>query len=568
MKVLAAIFIATALWLSPARAAYDISADSVYKHVAVLAADSMEGREVGEAGEWKAAQYIISVFTRAGLLPKGDSGSYLQRFEFIKRVDFGPNNQLTVNDKVLELGRDYQPLEQSVNIDFTFPTIVDVGYGIITDDSSHNDYRNVDVSGKAVLVRRYAPKIEGDTTGADSIYDRHSSFNDKILTALDRGAKGVFFVTPESYDDTLIFSGVTHSNPKDIPVIFLRRAALEKLGLSLADPQIMSASGVTDLVRVPDTGYNVVGYLPGGADTVQIVGAHYDHIGWGGNASRYRGPIRKIHPGADDNASGTSALLELARYFASRRDSLKNSMLFIAFSGEEAGTLGSGYYVRHWTVERSKARLMINMDMIGRLAEQEKGLAILGTGTCPEFKEYFDKKNLDDLKVVFNESGSGPSDHSAFYNDSIPCLFFFTGAHQDYHTPEDVVAKIDAPGIVTVSDLVADVLRYFDAYQGRLTFQRTKGERTGGPGRMSVTLGITPDFVSQVKGLGVDGVSPDKPADRAGIVKGDIIIKIGERAVGDIYDYMNALQRYRKGDTCHVRLVRGSDTLTVTVDFK
>ena len=557
--------------LSPAAgsATYEISTDSIYQHVAILAADSMEGRQVGEPGEWKAARYIISVFRRAGLEPRGDSGSYLQAFQFVKRVDFGPDNSLTLNGQQLQIGEEFQPLEHSASMAFDFGEVLNVGYGIVTRDSSHNDYENLDARGMPVLVRRYAPRSEGDSTSADTTYDRYSDLTSKIMTALDHGATGVFFYTPETDDDTMITMGISHVTPKDIPIIFLRRSALQRLGLDLSDPDIMSASGMTDLVRVRDTGYNVVGYLPGAGDTVQIAGAHYDHIGWGGSASRYRGEEKKIHNGADDNGSGTSALLELARYFGSRKSELHNSLLFIAFSGEEAGTLGSGHYVRNWTVEQSKARLMINMDMVGRLAQQEKGLAILGTGTCPEFKQYFDSTNLGDLKVAFNESGAGPSDHAAFYHDSIPCLFFFTGAHEDYHTPEDDIEKLDIPGIVTVANLVAGILNHFDQRPGALTFQRTKDEGPGGgPAHLSVTLGIMPDFISQVQGLGVDGVSPDKPADRAGILKGDVIIQFDQRAVGDIYDYMNALQRYRKGDSCVVRLVRGSDTLSVQVDFR
>jgi len=564
------IAVITVAVLSPSArsAAYVISPDSIYRHVAILAADSMEGRQVGEAGEWKAAQYIISVFKQAGLEPRGDSGSYLQAFEFVKRIDFGPNNRLSINGVPLRIDQEYQPLEQSASKAFEFAEILNVGYGIVTQDSSHNDYKNLDAKGRPVLVRRYAPKTDGDSTGADTTFDRYSDLSSKIMTAIDQGATGVFFYTPETDDDTMIAMGVTHVTPKDVPIIFLRRTALQKLGLDLSDPHIISASGVTDLVPVRDTGYNVVGYQPGASDTVQIVGAHYDHIGWGGSASRYHGEEKKVHNGADDNGSGSSALLELARYFASRRSELHNSILFVAFSGEEAGTLGSGHYVRNWTVEQSKTRLMINMDMIGRLAQQEKGLAILGTGTCPEFKQYFDSANMGDLKVVFNESGSGPSDHSAFYHDSIPCLFFFTGAHQDYHTPDDDIEKLDIPGIVTVSNLVAGILTHFDKRPGALTFQRTKGDGGGGrPSHLSVTLGIMPDFVSQVQGLGVDGVTLDKPADRAGILKGDIIIQFDQRVVKDIYDYMNALQKYRKGDTCMVRLVRGTDTMSIKVDF-
>jgi len=564
IRLLAAAMVAS----STAQAAYDITADSVYNHIAVLAADSLEGREVGEPGEWKAARYIISVFRQAGLDPKGDSGTYLQAFEFTKRVDFGPANRLSVNGQPLEIGVDYQPLPHSASAEFDFDSIANVGYGIITDDSSHNDYSGHDVSGHAVLIKRYAPRSPNDSTAQDTIYDRHMDLVSKMTTALEHGASGVFFCTPESEDDSMQVIPATHVTPKDIPIIFLRRAGLQKLGLDPADPRIMNAAGTTDLIRVRDTGYNVVGYLPGATDTVQIVGAHYDHIGWGGAASRYRGEEHRIHNGADDNGSGSAALLELARYFSSRRDNLRSSILFIAFSGEEAGTLGSGHYVRNWTVDRSKARLMINMDMIGRLARQERGLAILGTGTCPEFKDYFDGQDLGSLKVAFKESGSGPSDHAAFYNDSIPCLFFFTGAHADYHTPEDDIEKIDTDGIVTVANLIVGILEHFDTFEGPLTFHRTRDRgASAGPSHLAVTLGIMPDFVSEVQGLGVDGVSPDKPADRAGILKGDIIIKMDERAIGDIYDYMNALQRYRKGDACRIQLVRGTDTLTVTVEF-
>jgi len=196
-------------------------------------------------------------------------------------------------------------------------------------------------------------------------------------------------------------------------------------------------------------------------------------------------------------------------------------------------------------------------------------LAILGTGTCKEFKEYFDKVDMGQLKVVFKEEGSGPSDHAAFYNDSIPCLHMFTGAHKDYHTPSDDIDKIDFEGVATVANLLVDIVEQFDDFHGRLTFQRTKGgERGGRMGNLSVTLGIMPDFISELNGLGVDAVTPDKPADHAGILRGDVIIAMGDRKVSDIYDYMNALGKYRKGDVTPVTLVRGTDTLTVTVEFK
>ncbi len=385
-------------------ATYDISTDSVYQHIIVLASDSLEGREVGEPGELKAAAYIQSIFKSLGLEPKGDPDSYLQAFDFVKKVDFGPGNSLTLNDTELRLPDEFQPMLQSAMVSFDFDEIVDVGYGIITDDSSHNDYAGKDVEGKGVLVRRFIAVADS----ADTTLDRYSSITNKIITAQQNKAAGIFFITPTDQDDTLMSRGVSRVAPKDIPVIFLRRRGLEKLGLDLDSPALTNASGACDLVRIRDTGYNVIGYMPTANDTTVILGAHYDHLGWGGPTSLYSGEEKKIHYGADDNGSGSAGLLELARYFTSRQAGMKYSILFIAFSGEEAGIHGSSHFTRNWTIDSEKARMMINMDMIGRLKDQDKGLAILGTGTCPEFKTYFDSLGVEDighLKMAFKESG-------------------------------------------------------------------------------------------------------------------------------------------------------------------
>ncbi len=559
--------------LGAAASSYPLTEDSLHARVAVLASDSLEGREVGEPGELKAARYIEGVMRSFGLEPRGDDGTYLQAFEFTKRIEHGEKNRLAINGEDLQIGTEFVPLHHTANTAFEFSEIVDIGYGIINEDSSYNDYEDKDVAGKAVLIRRYAPEVEADsadTTGTDTNpYDRYSGLTSKIITALDHDAAGVFFYTPASHDDTLLASGVTRVTPKDIPIVFLRRAGLERLGLDLERPDIRDLVGETDLVRVRDTGYNVIGLLPGATDSAIVAGAHYDHLGWGGPASRYLEKEPKIHYGADDNGSGSAALMELAGYFAGRDSQLRHSLLFIAFSGEEAGLLGSSYFVRNWTVDRTKCQMMVNMDMIGRLKEQEKGLIVMGTGTCEQFKDYFDSLDTSELRMTFSESGSGPSDHAAFYNDSIPTLHFFTGAHEDYHTPSDVIEKIDFGGLVRVTQMVGDIVEHFDSYSGPLVFQRTKDS---GEGRhrssFSVTLGVMPDFISEVRGLRIDGVSPERPADRAGLLKGDIIIRLGEYNIGDIYDYMNALGKFRKDDTVETLIVREADTLTVTVEFK
>ncbi|MBU0984017.1 MAG: M20/M25/M40 family metallo-hydrolase, partial [candidate division Zixibacteria bacterium] len=532
-------------------AQYEISADSLRTHIAVLASDSLEGREVGEAGELKAAAYIQAVFEHAGIAPRGDNGGYLQEFDFIKRIELGPENRLTVNGTDLEPQVDFLPLHQSADTSFSFSSIVDVGYGIITDDSSHNDYAGLDVAGKPVLIRRHTPPApEHDTIAADTTFDRFADLNTKILTALQHDAAGVFFITPTDHDDTLMGTGVTRVASKDVPIVFLRRHALEKLSLDLDAPNLQSLVGATDLERVRDTGYNVLGYLPGRSSSTIIIGAHYDHLGWGGPSSRYTGEEKRIHYGADDNGSGTAALLELARHYRAREETNRHSMLFIAFSGEEAGLLGSSYFVRNWTVNRDSALMMINMDMIGRLQEQEKGLLAMGVGTAQEFADFFEARDTAGLKVTVTQSGAGPSDHAAFYNDSIPVLNFFTGAHEDYHKPSDVAELIDYDGIVKVTDLVTDVISCLDDYTDMLTFVRTKDAGPGGRRTsLSVTLGVMPDFVSEVKGFRIDGVSPDRPGDRAGLIKGDIIIRLGNVTIDDIYAYMSALGKLRKGDS-------------------
>jgi len=261
--------------------------------------------------------------------------------------------------------------------------------------------------------------------------------------------------------------------------------------------------------------------------------------------------------------------MELARHFASINSQIHYSLLFVAFSGEEAGILGSAWYVRHWTIDSSKLRMMVNLDMVGRLRAQDKGLAIFGTGTCTEFKQYFDSTLTDStMKLNFQESGTAPSDVTAFYNNGIPVLFFFTGQHEDYHTPEDVLAKIDTHGVVQVTNLVERIVDHFDQTGGHLAFQKTKDSGTGRMRSFSVTLGVMPDYVSTVKGMRVDGVSPDRPAERAGILKGDVIIQMGQYKVDDIYAYMSALGKFRKGDSCQVTIERGADTLKLMVNFK
>lgn len=569
--VLSIYLVAVAVTSSPA-AIYEITPDSIRRHIEVIAHDSIEGREVGSEGERKAATYLIDVFKRAHLISRGTSigpdgdTTYLQPFDFTKAIDLGEDNRLVVNGIELELHDEFLPLHQSASMAFEFDTVIYAGYGITTDsvDGIYDDYAGLDIDGKAVIVKRFSPP---DTAYPDVRFQRYAFLTYKINEAIRRGAAGVFFVTPITDDDTLASVGPTRVSPKDVPVVFMRRKGLERLGVDLKQPALGHVEGQTELLTTPDTGYNVIGYLPGRSDTTVVVGAHYDHLGWGGPGSRYRGQEPMVHNGADDNGSGTAVMLELARYFAGKEEPPRYSMLFAGFSGEEHGILGSSHYASHMTIDPSKVRMMVNLDMVGRLKDQE-GLVVFGTGTADEFKEYFDTLTVDRFKLIHKESGIGASDHTAFYTKGIPVLFFFTGAHQDYHTPSDDVHLIDFEGTADVAAFVAETIEYFNSVEQPLEFQRTKSEGGRHSQRFSVTLGIMPDFIAEVKGLRIDAVSPERPGERAGLLQGDIIIKMDDTRVGDIYDYMTALGRYRKGDTAMVVIQRDTDTLSLEVIFE
>ncbi|UCD63656.1 MAG: M28 family peptidase, partial [Candidatus Zixiibacteriota bacterium] len=285
-----------------AGSSYSIKADSVLKHVSILADDSLEGRQVGEIGEWKAAQYIKRVFESGGLAPAGTDNGYFQTFDFVKSIEPGPANRLAVNGVELKIGEEFVPLRQSASAPFRFDEVVFVDYGITVadDDGDYDDYDGKDVQGKAVVVKRFAPKAEADP---HVNFEPYTPLVDKINNAIDHEAAGVFFFTPEDRDDTLGAVLPAHVRPKDIPVIFLRREGLERLGLELSVPEIATAYGETEMVKVRDTGYNVLGMVSGASDTVAIVGSHYDHLGWGGPLSLYRGAEPQVHNGADDNGS-------------------------------------------------------------------------------------------------------------------------------------------------------------------------------------------------------------------------------------------------------------------------
>ncbi len=311
-----------------------------------------------------------------------------------------------------------------------------------------------------------------------------------------------------------------------------------------------------------ETGENVIGYIDNKAENTVIIGAHYDHLGMGGEGSLYR-EGEAIHNGADDNASGVAMMLHLADSLQKKDSPKNNNYLFIAFSGEEEGLLGSNYFVKNPTINTKKVTYMLNMDMVGRL-NAENTLAVYGVGTSPILKQTVNA-NAGTLNISENESGVGPSDHTSFYLADIPVLHFFTGQHEDYHKPSDDTEKVNFAGMEIVSNYIFSIIKDLDS-QKKLPFKKTKNESEVVPD-FKVTLGVVPDYLFSGKGMRIDGISEDRPAQKAGLQKGDIVVKMGDYEVTDMMSYMKSLSKFEKGQTTKVTIDRSGELKEVEVTF-
>lgn len=317
--------------------------------------------------------------------------------------------------------------------------------------------------------------------------------------------------------------------------------------------------------KIQRTGKNVLAFLDNGAKQTIVIGAHYDHLGWGNHGNSLdANPKNKIHNGADDNASGVAGVLDIARYLTQNNIQEHYNYMFICFSAEESGLLGSKYFTHHPTLNIADLNFMLNMDMIGRLNDSTKLLLVYGTGTAPELNQLVFTLNRD-FRIKTDSSGIGPSDHTSFYLKNVPVLHFFTGQHSDYHKPSDDVEKINFEGEQIVLEYILSLLDTID-HLPRLQFLTTRNaEQT--KSSFKVTLGIMPDYAFEGKGLRVDGVTEGKAASKAGLKQGDIIIKLGNYSISEIQEYMKALSHFSKGETTTIEIVRGKEVLNYSLTF-
>jgi aminopeptidase YwaD len=559
----------------------DISVKDLKADVYYLASDSLKGRKPGTPGGNLAAEYIRKQFQACNLKMTGDNG--FQYFEIISDVALGDENNLKFEGFTGEVKKDFIPLAYSSNGTLDAP-VVFAGYGFDIDQDSlkWNDYNGMDVKGKWVMILRADPELDS----SESKFIPFSDLRGKILTAKDHGAAGVLVVTPVALDKEDKLIPLTTDNndvTSGIPVINIKRKVANQIirpsgfridslemilnrtkqPRSLSLPALVNATSSILLKR--EKTENVIGILEGNdpllKDQYIVIGAHYDHLGFGGTGSGSRVPDTvAIHNGADDNASGTAMVIEMAGKLSSVKKELKRSVIFVAFSGEEMGLLGSKYFVDHCPVDLKKIDAMFNFDMVGRFDKDKNNISVSGTGTSMESDSIVKKYETGlPFTVTHSPDGYGPSDHASFYSSNIPVFYFTTGAHTDYHTPLDDADKLDYEKEKEIGDFAFKIILDVDGMSKPLAFKASGSKESSGRGgrRLNVKLGIMPDFAGTEKqGLRVDGVTKDGPADKGGIKKGDIIISINGMKVRDIYEYMSRLGKLKHGQTISVEVIR------------
>ncbi|MFM2327549.1 MAG: hypothetical protein RIR31_1751 [Bacteroidota bacterium] len=512
-------------------------------HIGYLADDKLEGRRTGTAGEKLAYEYISNEFKKNGLTAKGDKGSFVQEFEVNEGKQINPSTHFIINGFDLELENEYFPFIFSAN------AALEAAPSMALKESG------------TVWFWDIKEKLEENKTNPH--FDLTDAIKTKVNDVAIKGATGLIIYNTSAITDDLKFEPKAKTETLKIPVVYVTSTIKKKyLYDETAMLDIKLKVDIGDKKRM---GHNVVGYIDNAAANTIILGAHYDHLGYGeDHNSLYSGAMPQIHNGADDNASGTAALIELTKLLKASKFK-NNNYLFVSFSGEELGLFGSKFFTEHSPVNLTTANYMINMDMVGRLNDSTHGLTIGGYGTSPAWGQLLTEKDKF-FTIKFDSSGTGPSDHTSFYRKDIPVLFFFTGVHSDYHKPGDDADKINYNGELQIVKYVYNIIDVADK-KGKLAFAKTKESASTGKSSFKVTLGIMPDYTYSGSGVRVDGVSEGKIAQKAGIKAGDVVTQLGDIKFTDVQSYMGALGKFNKGEATKVKVKRGNEELVFDIIF-
>jgi aminopeptidase YwaD len=641
--ILITVLLTTVVVIGQQVATFEIDAEKLQKHISYLASDKLTGRRTGTQGANDAAKYIAEEFGRLGLRPAGPKAKswrpgtaiawYQQSFPYVAGVELGKNNLLSrkevaaasikVPEQFVPLasrfipGDDWMPLGFSSNGKVS-AEIAFVGFGITASEQNHDDYAGGLAKDRIVIVLQGTP--DGDNPHGQ--FARFEGVRWKAVAARNAGARALIVIARENnfkderlaklaYDNSggeaglpviVISRQVANQFFRSTPLSELEKAAAAKTPGTNRVLLGTSVSLTTDIVRKEAPANNVIGVLEGSDPVLKneniIIGAHYDHLGTGGSGS-LAANSSDIHHGADDNASGTAGMLELARILSTQRPKPRRTIVFMAFSGEEEGLLGSNYYVNNPLMPLANTVAMINMDMIGRMKDRK--LIIGGVGTSKEWREIINaqidptnaapsltmtstvspnpmptvtanggsattssSKKLFD--ITFQEDGYGPSDHSSFYSKQIPVLFFWTGTHNDYHKPTDTFDKINYEDEAKILTLVARIIRDVDKAGKRLTYTVAKSDAPAGRSTgFRVYLGTIPNYSDSNDGMLVDGVREESPASKAGLKAGDKIVKIGTRDIKNVYDYTYALGEMKAGEEYVIEVMRAGEKLSLKI---
>ncbi len=561
-----------------------VSVSNLQAHVKYLSSPELEGRFAIAPGAFKAADYIARVFQQSGLEPKGTNG-YFQDWTPFNGSRPGPENYLKVKrGSVWEAPAEaIRPMTSTANSKAE-GELVFVGYGISQPNAGYDDYEQVDVSGKIAVILRGAPRWDG--VGAE--IQRASRLQAKIATAAQKGAVGVILVNQPDNDNLmpLMFQRGARGNASTV-ILNVRASVgdklLQPLGLTVAEAikrinekglpisanLNTSAEIAASIETFPGTARNVIGFIPGSdpqlRDEVIVIGAHYDHLGYGEVGSLAPEP-GEIHPGADDNASGTAAIMELARLLAQNRDKLKRSVLVIAFSAEEEGLLGAAHFVQNPTVPRENIVAMLNFDMVGRMSNNR--VSVSGVGTAAEWETILKAANAENLILQLSQSASGGSDHMPFMQRGIPVLFFFTGMHPDYHRPSDTWDKINYEGQAQIVALAERVVYEVANRPERMQFTRPQQPQQGGQraqrSGFRVRIGLMPTY-SEQEGVLLEGVAPGSPAEKAGLKQGDRIVAAMGQRVRNIEELTALYEKMEPGKPVELTIIREGKEIKVQV---
>jgi hypothetical protein len=561
----------------------DSPAERIHRDIALLAAPTLGGRGLGTKELEQAGAYLEERLAKLGLEPAGDEGTFRQRFPVTTAIEISPRTRILIAGKEIPAAA-RSVLGFSAEARAEGPVVL-AGYGIVSPEHRLDDYAGLDVRGKVVLVRRFAPEVDGLKDAA--VKRRLGDLRKKAFLARERGAVALLVVdlpaapSPRPADwqppaeAALLMPEPETPGDAGIPVVMLGRSAMAEVMKALEAPgreaEIRAQLDVS-LMRKTTDAFNVVGRIAAGR-TKQggplIIGAHYDHLGLGGRHS-LAPDRREPHVGADDNASGTATVLEIARGLQARRAELNRDVLVMLFSAEESGLLGSTHYTRARAEGLADALAMLNLDMVGRLRDNR--LEVLGTDTAAEWLSLVPAACVASrLECKTGGDGHGPSDQAAFYAAGVPVLHFFTGSHADYHKPTDTADRINAAGAAQIARLVQDLAIALDAGP-RLAYRKGSTSPVRGDARsFNASLGTIPDYAGppdKRPGVLLGGVRPGGGAEKAGMKRGDVLIRLGSSEIRSVEDLMFVLNSARPGQTVRGVVIRDGQPVNLDVTFE